>query len=388
MSQRLIILGASARAAAASARRAGFEPWTADLFADADLRAMVPATVRCPVGDYPGGFREILRGAADAPWIYTGGLENHPNLIRDLSEIRPLWGNGPNVLTACRSPFRVERLLRETGFPTAEVRAAGAELPDYCRWLRKPLRGSGGQGIDFATKPEAGDHHFYQQYLDGPSYSAVFVHARGKTRLLGVTEQLIGPVPWLNAQPFKYAGNVGPVDLGPAVRADLTRIGEVLVEACHLRGVFGADFILHHDRPHVIEINPRYTASIEVLERSLGLRALAWHRLEFDPTGLSPGTEVVGGRWCAKAILYADREFVVPASFAALVDVGWLDVGFADVPIPGEVCEPGWPVLTLWAEGQNRGVCLSRLRAQAIRVQTLTRSMTTRDWYARLDDPN
>ena len=116
MSQRLIILGASARAAAMSAVRAGFEPWTADLFADADLRALVPAAVRCPVGDYPRGFREILRGAPEVPWLYTGGLENHPNLIRDLSEIRPLWGNGPNALTACRSPFRVEpwqcRLLR------------------------------------------------------------------------------------------------------------------------------------------------------------------------------------------------------------------------------------------------------------------------------------
>jgi uncharacterized protein len=369
MSQRLIILGASARAAAASARRAGFEPWTADLFADADLRAMVPATVRCPIGDYPGGFREILRGAADAPWIYTGGLENHPNLIRDLSEIRPLWGNGPNVLTACRSPFRVERLLREAGFPTAEVRAADAELPDYCRWLRKPLKGSGGQGIDFATKPEAGDHHFYQQYLDGPSYSGVYVHARGETRLLGVTEQLIGPIRWLNAQPFKYAGNVGPVELGPAVRADLTRIGEVLVEACHLRGVFGADFILHHDRPHVIEINPRYTASIEVLERSTGVKTLGWHRTAFDDSAVPPGHGDSGSTVCAKAVLYASQRVAIPRSPFTQSVPGDSQSACADVPSPGEVIEPGWPILTILSDGDGRKICVRRLKSTAYHVQ-------------------
>ena len=45
MSQRLILIGASVRAAAFSARAAGYEPWCADLFGDVDLQ-----NVRMPNG--------------------------------------------------------------------------------------------------------------------------------------------------------------------------------------------------------------------------------------------------------------------------------------------------------------------------------------------------
>src|SRR3954464_7353528 len=156
----LTIVGASARAgggappAGGPPRRAGLVPWTADLFADADLRAMVPGAVRCPAGQYPRALLDILRDGPLGPWMYTGGLENHPNLVRRMAEVRPLWGNGPNALVACRSPFHVEHILREEGLPAPEVRCAGAELPDYCEWLRKPLASSAGRGIAFAGRPD------------------------------------------------------------------------------------------------------------------------------------------------------------------------------------------------------------------------------------------
>ena len=51
----LLIFGASVRAAAFSALRAGLQPWCADLFADADLRARCP-TIRVPAEVYPDGF--------------------------------------------------------------------------------------------------------------------------------------------------------------------------------------------------------------------------------------------------------------------------------------------------------------------------------------------
>ena len=84
----LLIVGASARAAAMSAVRAGFSPWCSDLFADLDLRAFVPEVVRCPIDQYPSAFSKILRSAPEAPWIYTGGIENHPNLIRTMARDR------------------------------------------------------------------------------------------------------------------------------------------------------------------------------------------------------------------------------------------------------------------------------------------------------------
>src|SRR6266436_2623844 len=97
----LLIVGASARAAAFSALRAGLRPWCADLFADVDLRARCPAQQLSPE-QYPHGFLEMVRQAPPGPWIYTGGLENRRALVRHICRLRPLWGNDAGVLRRVR----------------------------------------------------------------------------------------------------------------------------------------------------------------------------------------------------------------------------------------------------------------------------------------------
>src|SRR6266481_3262332 len=104
--QSLIVLGASARAAAFSARRAGFQPYAIDLFADRDLAAICPAE---KIRRYPYDFLVSLAAAPRAPWIYTGGLENFPRLVDLLATLRPLLGNPGSVLRQVRDPLRLAR---------------------------------------------------------------------------------------------------------------------------------------------------------------------------------------------------------------------------------------------------------------------------------------
>src|SRR5437016_4654594 len=116
--QDVIIIGASTRAAAMSARRAGWTPWCADLFADADLERI--ATVhKIRPEDYPGGILTALKGAPPCPVIYTGGMENRPRLIAKID--RPLWGNTPDVLRAVRKPERWTECLRARGVACPEI---------------------------------------------------------------------------------------------------------------------------------------------------------------------------------------------------------------------------------------------------------------------------
>src|ERR1700733_2287062 len=88
----LLIFGASARAAAFSALRAGLQPWCADLFADLDL-AYCSRVTRVPGKEYPHAFLSLLQEAPPGPWMYAGGLENHPDLVEQMAQARPLWGN-------------------------------------------------------------------------------------------------------------------------------------------------------------------------------------------------------------------------------------------------------------------------------------------------------
>ena len=98
LQQSLLILGASARAAAASAVRAGLAPRAIDLFADADLRAICSAA---QVDDYPEGLFAAAIEAPAAPWMYTGGLENYPRLVDDLAARRPLGAIGARRCAGC-----------------------------------------------------------------------------------------------------------------------------------------------------------------------------------------------------------------------------------------------------------------------------------------------
>ena len=102
-STNLLIFGASTRAAAFSALRAGLRPWCADLFADVDLRARCD-TFRLRSGGYPQEFVELANQELPGPWMYTGALENWPRLIARLASRRGLWGNGANPLAMARSP--------------------------------------------------------------------------------------------------------------------------------------------------------------------------------------------------------------------------------------------------------------------------------------------
>ena len=52
------------------------------------------------------------------------------------------------------------------------------------------------------------------------------------------------------------------------------RIGEVISGEFGLRGLFGVDAIKRQDSIYPVEANPRYTASVEVLELALGYRAV------------------------------------------------------------------------------------------------------------------
>jgi len=385
----VMIVGASARAAAYSALRAGLAPSCFDLFADADLSAAAESR-RVPLADYPHGLLALLRDAPVGPVVYTGGLENHPQLISAIASDRPVWGNRAESLRRSRDPFFVCRLLDEArlcsprlagGQPTMVTQQAGG-------YLCKPFNGAGGADIAVALADQPPSAAFYhQQFIPGPSYSAVFCALGDCSVLLGVTEQLVGEK-WLNAQPFRYCGSIGPVDLQSSIRDALQQIGAVLRTGCGLCGLFGVDFILNHEQPWPVDVNPRYTASIEVLEYATGIRTMAYHRAAFEPLAIVPGLLGVRNRppnelrcrtagaaeydCVGKAVVFAPRRLVVPsAAFWPIQTDPFTLPAYADVPHAGETIEEGWPILTVFACGSSNDECRLRLRERATAVLEL-----------------
>jgi predicted ATP-grasp superfamily ATP-dependent carboligase len=370
-------VGASARAAAASALRAGFAPWCADLFADADLQRACPVR-RIDLADYPQGLIAALQAAPPGPWMYTGALENRPDIVARIE--RPLWGNSADVLRRVRSPFLVAEALRRHDLPCPAVRATAPSNDDGRRWLVKLRRSAGGAHVRFWHTAAKFDSRrcYLQEWIDGVSCSAVFIGgAAGQASLLGATRQLVGES-WLHATPFAWCGNVGPIPLTSATEAILQRLGQALVNEFGLRGLFGVDFILREETPWPVEVNPRYPASVEILERATGCSALANHGTAFgaalaDASPPTPGANPAA-RWSdglplwGKAILFANRPFIFPkrgpweeAFEMCLHDP---EVPFADIPAPGARIEAGQPIYTLVTRGTTFEDCVTRLQAK------------------------
>jgi uncharacterized protein len=360
------VVGASARAAVHSLARAGFGAWAVDQFNDRDLARVAPCAL-CPEGGYPSALPELAARFPPGPVLYTGGLENHPQVVEELAQTRELWGAPAHVLPRIRDPFKLAAHLARTGFRVPRLVPPGEACPAEGRWLRKPLRSGGGLGVRFARPGEpASADHVFQEFVEGAPMSALFVSDLEEmptwpdgTALFGVTEQLIGEE-WLHAAPFAYCGNIGPVALPERVEAKLWIDALVANRTMGARGVWGLDFVLSEQVVRPLEVNPRYTGAIEVLELAWRCSILTTHRECFTGT-LALAKFKTPRRYdsvVAKAVYYAPHAIRFPqsgpwdADLAAPFDP-WRVPNFADIPEAGAHIEAGWPVLTLFAEGTN-----------------------------------
>jgi predicted ATP-grasp superfamily ATP-dependent carboligase len=372
----LLIVGSSARAAAHSALRGGLLPLCVDHFGDIDL-ALAARTAT--VSDYPAGLVRAAHSLPPTPWMYTGGLENHPRIIAKLSARRTLLGNGPAVLAHVRNPWRVAEELTRAGLPALDLWPPGtAPPPRDGRWIAKPRRGAGGRGIHLWNQaaPAPRESVWFQRQAIGGAYSAQFLAWASGVVLLGVTRQLIG-LSEVAAPPFAWCGAQTVTATSPAnaLIDTMREIGNVLAATTGLTGLFGCDFIADRTTPWLVEVNPRYTAAMELVDHQLGHSLVAWHwqactGAAFE--GPDPGGELLkqsaersaplSGRCLGKIVLFAECDRIIGDALDLLRPPG--DAGLpeiADLPRPGQRIPAGQPVCSLFASDATDEGCRARL---------------------------
>src|SRR5262249_1740206 len=168
----------------------------------------------------------------------------------------------------------------------------------------KRVRGAGGQGIRiWRAGDDVTPKEYVQEFIEGDPVAAVYIADGTTARLLGVT--------WHLTDNFRYRGSIGPMATSNDLAAMLTALGNALASG-GLRGLFGVDGVLSADGWfYPVEINPRYTASMEVLELATGCHLLEAHRLAFtNPPALAawPGPPRRVDRLFGKAIVFAAHD--------------------------------------------------------------------------------
>jgi predicted ATP-grasp superfamily ATP-dependent carboligase len=370
----LLVVGASARAGATSVMRAGLRPLAADGFCDSDLSSLCDCERLAP---YPTDAERVFANVMADAWMYVGGLENHPKLVERLAQRLPLLGNSSEVLRNVRDPRRVAAALRAQGLSAPMIMPPG-HVPQTGSWISKPLRSCGGNGVvewnargtgssvDTTSCHSEPPGRVFQQRINGLTLGAIFVADATHSQLLGVTEQLSG-TDWLGAKDYMYSGSIGPIELVNSAQQQLRDIGEALTSAFRLRGIFGVDAIWDGADMWPIEVNPRYTASVEVLERSLGVSIVRAH-VEACLNELQLVSLPTRPRLSGKAVVYA-REAVVVSDelldFIVATNSERELPSIADIPHGSEQIHQGRPVVSIFAAAPEVDQVVRRLKELA-----------------------
>ena len=370
----LILAGLTTRALAVSATRAGWRVTAVDAFGDLDLRAVAAVlTVTRSTGARfsPAAAARAARLVSAEAAAYTSNFENHPDAVATLSEGRRLLGNTPQVLEQIRNPLALMRALGRRGFtvPTTRVSAPPVDSPG--QWLRKPRRSGGGHGTVAWRHGPLPRSTYLQARIAGVPGSIAFL-ADGRNALpIGISRQLVGERAF-GSSGFRYCGSLlagGDRPLftrGNEVASIARALAAAVTEEFGLVGLNGLDFVAREGVPYPIEVNPRYSASMELVERSTGVSLFGLHERACAgvlPQQLAPPSMVSG-----KAVVFARRAVTIGETER------WGGPAIADIPHAGERIARGRPICTVFAEGRNADECHKRLVREAGRIYRIVKS--------------
>ncbi len=374
----MILAGASCRVLARSFIQAGYEPICFDLFADYDL-ATQACTTQVDGANWPWGILSHLNPLKGIPFVYTGGLENHPDFLREVALSHPLWGNHPDIYESLRDPVVLEQELRALGVAFPSILPAGSSIPDTPTWLLKPLKGSGGLGIRMGKAHSlVPKGHYAQRQIAGIDISlSLLLGENGHELLLWCKGLECRDL--LGCPEFGYVGSHWTAEsnasfLDPSL---VFALGGFLSKTIGLKGLVGIDFRVDSlGRWFVLEVNPRYTASMELGELATNQSFTKRHVACFQgqdeeaPNGNSPGRMTQsfdsGQAPRTKAILYAKKPFKLSPDFSwprvLQAFEAKYDIKLCDLPRPGTKVAKGAPILTIMEKGTRWPDLDSRLR--------------------------
>ena len=371
---------------ATSARKAGYKVYAADYFGDQDLKrvcheslSFVKQTPGVTCGQLSTNFdpenllqltRELLKKNAIDATLLSTGLDDSPDVLFELNDMIPLLGNHPHVIERIRDKMEFSQELKRLRIPHPET--AMTEKFEEARKkakdigypvLVKPSKGFGGVGIRKVQDPKELKQAFQhaslvdekvliQEYISGISASVSLISSANETITLTLNEQLLGVDEVGQEEPFGYCGNVVPLMTTRSVMNRCKNIAERITSHFDLIGSNGIDFVISEEGIlYVVEVNPRFQATLECVERILGINMVEAH-VKACLQGKLPTIVKKNAVFCTRLILFAPQRSVVP-DLSAFEEV-------RDIPIPEVIIEKGEPVCSIVVEGANREFSLRK----------------------------
>ena len=395
--------------------------WSVDQFADRDCVAASDLVSQVELDDVELGIFEVEGSSGkDLLFVPGGGTENHSALIEQIAKKHRWSGIVGESLRVLRAPETLFKVAREVDLKTPPtythqthptwqsfaVRGAdllkNADLPQNVEWLWKSAKKGGGLGVSKVRTAEELRYFFsrptedyLQQFVPGSTLGAtIIISANGQATFFGACRLLTASdcVAGLGIRraskgvsietvetkleartdyPYLFSGAIGPVELPEKVIGKLLRFAERSHQSLGVKGWFQVDFILDAaGEAWVLEVNPRWSATMEIYERALGCSLLAEHLsawgIEISAIDVN---DRAAGKVCWKEIVYAEEEVFWREGHQAKVDAlnaaqleacGWPLI--ADIPMGEQHFSRGMPIFSVIATGCSEEELLEQRR--------------------------
>ncbi len=390
VSKQILTFGFSCRALVQCAHSEGFEVTTFDRCGDADTRAF-SKRFQLLSPDVPY-FEQVMNQIDVEQYkyiLFSGGIES------DLSQLHPtLQSNRPAFLNLPWSEMRSlrnwELWAEKAGLLFPETRPLQTDTEyetsvESSRYLIKDLKSAGGLSVAWYDHafPHT-DARYVQQYIEGSVFGVTFLTAPSFGMAVGCAEA------WPNRQhpwgPFVFHGCIGPTSLHREEWECMDFFAEVVNQSTNWSGIWGADFIRSDHGIYLLEINPRWTSSMELIASGLNVPLIQLHckakdsieneEARIDLIAISEklrdrrrsNTKRIG-----KRIMYADTHRECRTDLLnAWRQEGWRStpleddrVQYADIPYEPTMFEPGFPICSLFSSGDCNSSLISYLDEQA-----------------------
>ncbi|MBQ2962641.1 ATP-grasp domain-containing protein [Methanobrevibacter sp.] len=247
------------------------------------------------------------------------------------------------------------------------------------QFILKPIQGSGGLGIFLLNNESCGElkqvdeicqnisleNYILQEYIEGTNVSSSVLSSHDDRKNI-INSRLITEHDLCNDS-YEYSGNILPLNENSfkmfndnrtinginidELNDEMKNISEDLMKEFGLVGSNGVDYILDNDGElKIIEINPRFQGTYELVENVLGINLLDAHIKACEGEMIDIPNP---NQYSVKKIIYARKQ----------VDIGNLNIpNVYDIPYQGVKIEKDQPMVTLISSNKDLETALNDIK--------------------------
>ena len=268
--------------------------------------------------------------------LYGAGLEGKKNIYKDFIKLN-IKGNNLNLLNKCGNIYKLENILKESGFKIPKLLNNSKSLPKH-KYLVKPINSCGGYDISFSNQKR--ENNYIQKYIPGITYSGCFFLKENNFIFLGFNKLFL--LKNFPSHPFVHAG-AASIRLIPFSKKIIESLKHFALKS-RMYGFNSMDFKIYNNYIYALDVNPRITSTFKMYNDFYDNKLLKSQLSKnIDPS--------LSGKYKVKknygfVHIFTSKDFIYQKKPV-------IDKNFINLPKEGELIKKDNPIFSIYMVADN-----------------------------------